>query len=205
LRLLLVRHGETAFTEQRRYSGRGDIPLTERGGAQARAVARRIADAGRPIDAVVTSPLERCVRTAEIVVGGPRGPRGAPIVIDDDLVECDFGEWEGLTFADVRARWPDEMTRWLASTAVAPPGGEALDAVAARVERAAARVRANYPAGTVVVVSHVSPIKLMLRDALAAGHAFLHRCHLDPAGLSTIDSWPDGGVSVRAVNETAHL
>jgi probable phosphoglycerate mutase len=199
LRLLLVRHGETAFTAQRRYSGRGDIPLTERGLAQARAVARRLAGANRPIDAVVTSPLERCVQTAEIVAGG------APIVVDDDLVECDFGEWEGLTFGDARARWPDEMGRWLASTAVAPPGGEALDGVAERVERAAARIRTSYPAGVVVVVSHVSPIKLMLRDALAAGDAFLHRCHLDPAGLSTIDTWPDGGVSVRSVNETAYL
>jgi ribonuclease H / adenosylcobalamin/alpha-ribazole phosphatase len=200
LRLLLVRHGETALTAQRRYSGRGDIPLSERGLAQARAVARRLAGIGRPIDVVVTSPLERCVGTAEIVSAG-----GAPIVVDDDLVECDFGEWEGLTFADARARWPDEMTRWLASTAVAPPGGEALQQVAERVERAAARIRTGYPTGTVVVVSHVSPIKLMLRDALDAGDAFLHRCHLDPAGLSTIDTWPDGGLSVRSVNDTAHL
>jgi ribonuclease H / adenosylcobalamin/alpha-ribazole phosphatase len=199
LRLLLVRHGETELTAQRRYSGRGDIPLSERGLVQARAVARRIAGAGRPIDAVVTSPLERCVGTAEILAAG------APIVVDDDLVECDFGQWEGLTFADARARWPDEMTRWLASTAVAPPGGEALRQVAERVERAAARIRAGYPAGMVVVVSHVSPIKLMLRDALDAGDTFLHRCHLDPAGLSTIDTWPDGGISVRSVNDTAHL
>jgi ribonuclease H / adenosylcobalamin/alpha-ribazole phosphatase len=199
LRLLLVRHGETELTAQRRYSGRGDIPLSERGLVQARAVARRIAGAGRPIDAVVTSPLERCVGTAEILAAG------APIVVDDDLVECDFGEWEGLTFADARARWPDEMTRWLASTAVAPPGGEALRQVAERVERAAARIRTGYPAGMVVVVSHVSPIKLMLRDALDAGDTFLYRCHLDPAGLSTIDTWPDGGISVRSVNDTAHL
>jgi probable phosphoglycerate mutase len=192
LRLHLLRHGETAYTAERRYSGRGDIPLTERGLAQAGAVARRLA--GTSIDAVVTSPLERCVRTAEIVAAG------APIVVDEDLTECDFGDWEGLTFADVRARWPDEMARWLASTAVAPPGGEALDRVAERVERAVARVRANHPSGVVVMVSHVSPIKLVLRDALAAGDPFLHRCHLDPAGLSTVDLWPDGGVSVRGVN-----
>jgi len=199
LRLLLVRHGETQFTAQRRYSGRGDIPLTERGLAQAGAVARRLAAIGRPIDAVVTSPLERCVRTAEIVAAG------APIAVDDDLVECDFGEWEGLTFADVRSRWPDEVAGWLASTATAPPGGEALDAVAVRVERAVARLRTNQPSGVVVVVSHVSPIKLVLRDALDAGAGFLHRCHLDPAGLSTVDFWPDGAVSVRGVNEVAHL
>jgi ribonuclease H / adenosylcobalamin/alpha-ribazole phosphatase len=199
LRLLLVRHGETRFTAQRRYSGRGDIPLTERGLARAGALARRLAAIGRPIDAVVTSPLERCVRTAEIVAAG------APIAVDDDLVECDFGDWEGLTFADVRSRWPDEVAGWLASTATAPPGGEALDAVAVRIERAVARLRTNQPSGVVVAVSHVSPIKLVLRDALDAGAGFLHRCHLDPAGLSTVDFWPDGAVSVRGVNEVAHL
>jgi probable phosphoglycerate mutase len=199
LRLLLVRHGETAFTAERRYSGRGDVPLTERGLAQADAVARRLAAIGRPIDAVVTSPLERCVRTAEIVAAG------APIVVDQDLIECDFGDWEGLTFADVRSRWPDQVAGWLASTAAAPPGGEALDAVAARVERAVARLRTNQPSGVVVLVSHVSPIKLVLRDALDAGAGFLHRCHLDPAGLSTVDFWPDGAVSVRGVNDVAHL
>ena len=56
-----------------------------------------------------------------------------------------------------------------------------------------------------MVVSHVSPIKLILRDALAAGDAFLHRLYLDPAGLSTVDFWPDGGVAVRTVNDTSHL
>jgi probable phosphoglycerate mutase len=57
----------------------------------------------------------------------------------------------------------------------------------------------------VVVVSHVTPIKLILRDALAAGDAFLRRCHLDPAGMSIVDTWSDGAVSVRGINDVAHL
>ena len=68
-----------------------------------------------------------------------------------------------------------------------------------------AELRQAYPTSVVVVVSHVSPIKLILRDALAAGDAFLHRLYLDPAGVSVMDVWPDGGVAVRSVNETAHL
>ncbi|GIJ68297.1 bifunctional RNase H/acid phosphatase [Virgisporangium ochraceum] len=198
LRLLLVRHGETTRTAERRYSGRGDVPLTERGLAQARAVAARLA--GVPLAAVVTSPLERCVRTAEVIALAER----APIVVDEDLVECDFGEWEGLTFRDVRERYPTELETWLGSTAVAPPGGESLDAVAVRVDRAVERLRA-HGSGVVVVVSHVSPLKLILREALAAGDAFLYRCHLDPAGMSTVDMWPDGAVSVRSVNDTSHV
>lgn len=77
--------------------------------------------------------------------------------------------------------------------------------VAERATRAVAALCAAYPRETVVVVSHVSPIKLILRDALAAGDAFLHRLYLDAAGISVLDLWPDGGVAVRSVNDTAHL
>ena len=129
-----------------------------------------------------------------------------PVQVEPDLIECDFGEWEGLTFAEVRERWPEQLDAWLASPAVAPPGGESFDAVLARVrsvpDPAAGRAT---PPQTVVVVSHVTPIKLILKDALAAGDAFLHRLFLDPAGVSLVDSWADGGVAVRTVNDTSHL
>ncbi|WP_091558079.1 bifunctional RNase H/acid phosphatase [Micromonospora pattaloongensis] len=201
-RLLLVRHGETERTAQRRYSGRGDVPLSERGAAQAAATAARIAALAPSVAAVVTSPLARCTATAEAIAGALGG---TPVLPERDLVECDFGEWEGCTFAEVRERWPAEMDAWLASTSVAPPGGEAFIEVGARVRRAVSGLLQTYRGQTVVVVSHVSPLKLMLRDALAANDAFLHRLYLDPAGLSIVDTWPDGGVAVRAVNDTAHL
>jgi len=201
-RLVLLRHGETALTAERRYSGRGDVPLTARGLAQAKAAAARAAGLADRITAVVTSPLARCVATAEEVAAAAGG---APVVVEADLVECDFGEWEGLTFGEVRRRWPEALDAWLASTSVAPPGGESFEAVTARVRRVVTRLLAEYEDGTVVVVSHVTPIKLILRDALAANDALLHRLYLDAAGISIVDSWPDGGVAVRSVNETAHL
>ena len=201
-RLILVRHGETAMTKQGRYSGRGDVPLSDEGQAQAMAAGGRVAGISRDVAAVVTSPLGRCVRTAEIIAAELGG---VDVTVLDDLIECDFGEWEGLTFAEVQARWPDEMTRWLDSPKVAPPGGESFETVAKRSRAAVATVLRAYPASVVVVVSHVSPIKLILRDALAAGDDFLHRLFLDAAGVSTVDLWPDGGIAVRSVNETAHL
>ncbi|MFI7217012.1 bifunctional RNase H/acid phosphatase [Micromonospora maritima] len=201
-RLILVRHGETERTVQKRYSGRGDVALTERGRAQARATAARVAELAPSVAAVVSSPLSRCVATAEAVAARVGDP---PVRTDDDLIECDFGIWEGRTFAEVRQGWPGELDAWLASTRVAPPQGESFTTVAERTGRAVDRLRSAYPGETVVVVSHVSPIKLVLRDALAAGDAFLHRLYLDTAGVSVLDLYPDGGVAVRLVNDTAHL
>jgi probable phosphoglycerate mutase len=201
-RLILARHAETARNAEGRYAGRGEVPLSEAGLAQAAALAGRVAQLAPAVAAVLSSPLERCTATAAAIAAAAGGP---PVSVEADLVECDFGEWEGHTFAEVRAQWPDEVDAWLASTSVAPPGGEALQQVATRVRRAAASLREAYPAAAVVVVTHVWPLKLLLRDALGAGDLFLHRLYLDAAGLSVVDSYPDGTVAVHTVNDTAHL
>ena len=198
LRMVVLRHGETAYTAEKRYSGRGDIPLSEAGREQAARSAARVRALAPDLAAVVSSPLKRCLETAAAL-------GDLPIHVEDDLIECDFGEWEGLTYADVRARYGPEQDRWLASTAVAPPGGESFQQVAMRVRRAVRGLQERYEGKQIAVVSHVTPIKLLLRDALAASDSFLFRLYLDPAGISVVDSWPDGGVAVRSVNETAHL
>ena len=202
-RMLLVRHGATALTAQGRYSGRGDVPLSTIGEAQATAAGVLVAARAPGAVAVVSSPLSRCTATARAIATELGGD--VPVRIDPDLVECDFGSWEGLTFAEVRSRWAVELDAWLADPSVAPPGGESFAAVATRVRRATTALLSAYPASAVVVVSHVSPLKLMLRDALAGGDGFLHRLYLDAAGVSTVDYWPDGGVAVRTVNDTSHL
>ncbi len=201
-RLVLVRHGETDLTAQGRYSGRADVPLSHKGRLQVMATAARlttvVAKAGRRGDALHCRGAWRPPRRS-------RGTSTSRYGCRRDLIECDFGEWEGLTFAQVREGWPDELAAWLESPAVAPPGGESFQDVATRVRAAVDDLLAQYAGETVVVVSHVTPIKLILRDALAAGECFLHRLFLDAAGISIVDSWPDGGVAVRVVNETAHL
>lgn len=201
-RLILVRHGETALTAQGRYSGRGDVPLSRHGEVQAMAAGALVAALAGNIAAVVSSPLQRCTRTAELIADECGKP---PMTTDDGLIECDFGAWEGLTFAEVAQRWAAEQAQWLNSTAVAPPGGESFQTVAKRVRAATAALRDAYPRQAVVVVSHVSPVKLILRDALASSDAFLHRLFLDPAGVSVVDLYADGVVAVRSVNETSHL
>jgi probable phosphoglycerate mutase len=165
-------------------------------------VARRLAVLVPRPAAVLTSPLSRCAETAAVVAAGCGG---LPVVTETDLTECDFGEWEGRTYEEVRAGWPVEFEAWQCSTGVAPPGGESFQQVAGRVRGVVAHLCVAYPALAVVVVSHVSPLKLMLRDALSAGDAVLHRLFLDPGGISLVDLYPSGAVAVRGVNDTSHL
>jgi len=196
---LLLRHGQTPMSVQKRYAGRTDAPLTDTGVRQAAAAAKRLAPAG--IDAIVTSPLRRAVRTAEEVAAAT----GVPVLADDGFRETDFGAWEGLTFAEVRERWPSEVTRWLADPDVAPPGGESFAAVSERVTAALHRVLAGREGQTVLIVSHVTPIKMLVAAALLAPPAALYRMHLDVAALCEIDWYADGPAVLRSFNDTANL
>jgi ribonuclease H / adenosylcobalamin/alpha-ribazole phosphatase len=197
---LLLRHGQTALSTERRFAGRGDIPLTEAGRRQAAAAASRLSARGS-IDVIVTSPLQRARRTAEAVAEAT----GAPLQVEDDLVEADFGKWEGLTFAEAATRWPDEMAAWLAGTDAAPPGGESFAAAAHRVLGALDRLLAAYRQRTLVLVSHVTPIKTLACRAILAPPAALFRIHLDVASLCEIDWFADGPALLRSLNDTAHL
>ncbi|BBY15326.1 bifunctional RNase H/acid phosphatase [Mycolicibacterium litorale] len=199
-RFLLLRHGQTELSVERRYSGRGNPALTELGRRQAEAAAAHLAQRGG-IDAVVSSPLQRAYDTAAAAAKA----LGLDVAVDEDLIETDFGTWEGLTFGEAAQRDPDIHARWLSDTSVEPPGGESFDAVAHRVRRARNRIIAEHGASTVLVVSHVTPIKTMLRLALNAGEGILYRLHLDLASLSIAEFYPDGGSSVRLVNQTAYL
>jgi probable phosphoglycerate mutase len=200
-RLLLLRHGQTELSAQRRYSGRGGDPeLTAVGERQATAAAARLSTRD-DVRAVVCSPLRRARRTAEVVAD----VLGTELSVHDGLIEADFGAWEGLTFAQARERDPDLHARWLADTAVAPPGGESMDVVHHRVRRVRDELLTAHGDATLVLVSHVTPIKSLLRMALDAGPSLLHRLHLDVASLSIAEFYPDGPASVRLVNDTSYL
>lgn len=195
----LLRHGQTPMSVQKRYAGRTDAPLTEVGVQQAAAAAKRLASAG--LGVIVTSPLRRTVQTAQAVAA----VTGAAVVTDDGFRETDFGAWEGLTFAEVRERWPAEISAWLADPDVAPPGGESFTDVSARVTEALDRVLAARAGQTVLIVSHVTPIKMLVAAALLAPPAALYRMHLDVAALSEIDWYADGPAVLRSFNDTSHL
>ncbi|MFD3707098.1 bifunctional RNase H/acid phosphatase [Nocardia sp. NPDC058658] len=199
-RLLLLRHGQTALSVERRYSGRGNPPLTELGREQAERAAKMLAAKG-DIAAVVSSPLQRARSTAEAAATA----LDVPLRILDGLTETDFGDWEGLTFAEAAQRDPQLHSDWLGDPSIPAPGGESFDQVRERIEGVRRDLVAMYPGQNVVVVSHVTPIKTLLQLALGVGPSLLYRLHLDLASLCLAEFYPDGGASVRLVNDTSYL
>ncbi|WP_233616829.1 histidine phosphatase family protein, partial [Actinomadura harenae] len=196
---LLLRHGETSLSIEKRFAGVSDVPLTERGLAQARAAARAVKD--RDVEAIVTSPLERCRATAAEVAA----VTGLDVRVEDGFRETAFGAWEGLTFREASERDPDALAAWLADPSAAPPGGESFEAVARRVRTALDKLKVRHRHKRVLVVSHVTPIKILVADALGAPLPSLYRMHLDTASLSRVDWYDDGPASLRSFNDVHHL
>ncbi|MGW8436969.1 histidine phosphatase family protein [Nocardiopsis sp. NPDC055879] len=198
-RLLLLRHGRTPLSVERRFAGRGDIPLTETGHAQAEAAARRAAEIG--VDVIVSSPLARTRLTA----GYAADLLGLPVELDEGFVETDFGTWEGLTFAQARERDAEHVDRWLSDPETGPPGGESFARVAERVAKARDALLERHRGRRVLLVGHVTPIKVIVQQAMLAPIEALYRMHLDTGCLTEVDCYADGPQVVRSLNDTAHL
>jgi broad specificity phosphatase PhoE len=197
--VLLVRHGSTAHSLERKFSGRNDLPLDDRGVRQARAVAAHLAQLPK-IDAVVTSPLRRARETAHIVAERI----GGTVETHDDLIETDFGTWEGRTIEEAHALSPDVLGRWLKGGDVAPPNGESFGQVEHRVSRAVDDIVVRHEGQRIVVVSHLTPIKILLRLALGAPEQTMFRFQLDTASLSAISYFRDGTSAVQMINNAEH-
>ncbi|MBB5933267.1 bifunctional RNase H/acid phosphatase [Streptomyces zagrosensis] len=200
---VLLRHGETALTPQKRFSGStgSDPQLSPAGRRQAEYAAAALAARGT-VQAIVSSPLRRCRETADAVAAR----LGLEVQIDEGLRETDFGAWEGLTFAEVRERYPADLTAWLASTRTAPTGdGESFAAVARRVALSRDKLIARHAGQTVLLVTHVTPIKTLVRLAIGAPPESLFRMELSAASLSAVAYFGDGNASLRLLNDTSHL
>ncbi|MGW4216522.1 bifunctional RNase H/acid phosphatase [Streptomyces bacillaris] len=200
---VLLRHGETALTPEKRFSGSGgtDPELSATGRDQAARAAAHFAALGT-VQEIVSSPLRRCRETAAAVADR----LGLEVRVDEGLRETDFGAWEGLTFGEVRERYGDDLTAWLADPETAPTGGgESFTEVATRVAATRDRLTARYAGRTVLLVTHVTPIKTLVRLALEAPAQAMFRMELSAASISTVAYYGDGNASVRVLNDTSHL
>jgi len=200
---VLLRHGETPLTPEKRFSGSGgtDPALSEKGMWQAARAAEALAARGT-VQAIVSSPMQRTRQTAEAVAIR----LGLEVRIEEGLRELDFGDWEGLTFAEVQERHPDDLAAWLGSAKAKPTGGsESFTTLTHRIGVARDKILARHPGKTVLVVSHVSPIKTLVRLALGAPPDSLYRMELSAASFCAVQYYTDGNASLRLLNDTSHL
>jgi probable phosphoglycerate mutase len=190
--LVLVRHGATELTASKRFSGglaSSNPGLTDEGRAQVREVGDWLSPIGDAVDVVVTSPVRRTRESAEILAER----LGVGLVEEPGFAEMEFGTWDGMTFEEVREQRPDEIESWLGSLDIAPGGGESFREVEKRVLDGLSRVLEKYAGQTVVVVSHVTPIKTLVAHAVDAPLDALFRMELSTASVSVVSFFGEPG------------
>jgi len=191
--LYVVRHGRTEANAAGLLLGRLDPELDEVGERQALAVARSLG----PVDRVVCSPLLRTRRTAEAFTVRD----GSPVEVDERWIEMDYGEFDGRPLTEVS---PETWELWRADLDWAPPGGESHRALGLRVRTALDDLFEASRTSELVVVTHVSPIKVALAWALGVGDEVAWRTFVAPASVMTVGAGL-AGPSLRGFNDTAHL
>jgi len=187
--LIVARHGRTEANREQRLLGRLDPDLDELGRAQAAALADHIG----PVDRIVSSPLLRTRQTA--------AAWGQVVDIDDRWIELDYGDLDGVPLASVG---PEVWQAWRSDLDYAPAGGESIGALGHRVRAACEDLRADAVDGTVVVISHVSPIKAAVAWALGVSDDVAWRMFVAPAAITTI-AVSESGASLHGFNHVDHL
>ncbi|MFZ5642295.1 MAG: alpha-ribazole phosphatase [Bacillota bacterium] len=199
-RLYLIRHGETVWNSEMKLQGHADIPLSERGIEQARALAGRLAS--RPMSAIYCSDLGRAVETAREIAAS----RGIEVIPDRALRELNFGEWEGLTFKQIKDKYGDmAMKWWSAPLSMRIPGGECLNDLVARVIPAVRAIVERHAGEHVAVVCHGGPVRCLVGTVLKMDLNNHWRIRQDNAALNIIDfsDWESGILAL--LNDRSHL
>lgn len=200
-RLLLVRHGETVANREMRYIGDRDDLLTERGRRQAEQLAEALRSL--PVTTVYSSPRRRTHDTAQPIAAA----HALPVMIADELRENSFGNWEGLSRDEVLSYSPEyaaSLHAWEANPTLGPPGGESIASMTTRVDTFAAMACDRHPGQTIILVSHVGPIKALIALTLGVAPVVAQHMFLDPATISVVD-WAGEQRVLRLFNSHAHL
>jgi len=200
-RLLLVRHGRTAYNAEVRFMGRLDIPMDEQGRAQVQAVAKRLADE-RPA-AIYTSDLGRARETALAIQAATAS--SPPIRVDARLTEGHFGAWQGQRYADLQAQDAERLAQWEADRLrVPPPNGEALSDLAGRVSAAYDDICAAHPDQTVIITAHGGSLQVLIVIALGLPLGAYWQVDMSNASLSELRIYDEGAV-LHLLNDTSQL
>ena len=199
LRLLLLRHGETAWNRERRYQGWTDTPLSAEGLLQAEAAARELKEYA--ITAVYASPLQRARDTAAAIAA----PHGLEVETDPAFKELAFGQWEGLTLDEARAGFPSVYDGWARTPhLISPPGGESLAQARERVLAGLERLRAGHPDEIVCLVAHGIPVRILILEVLGLPLERIWSLHSAPTGISELE-FRDDWTALHRMNTLVHL
>lgn len=209
--VVLIRHGRTHLTETKRISGRGgeDPKLSELGRADAKSAASAIARIGNsgpwsflsPVSAIVSSPIQRAVDTANIIAN----ELGLSVTMNDSIAEISFGDWDGFTNEEAKSKWPTEFAAWQGSWEIAPPNGEALADFDSRVMTGLFEIVAENAGRTVAIISHVMPIRGIVRRAIAGGTSAYWAPQISPCSISILRFWGKQAAEIITLNSTSHL
>jgi probable phosphoglycerate mutase len=209
-RLILARHGQTTWNASRRFQGQTDVPLDETGLAQAAALGRKLASdlANTPtLRAIYTTDLQRAHQTAQIIAQAllKTAHQAPPLVIEPRLREMHFGDWQGMTYAEISRSTPQALAQWEADLArFSPPNGETMGQFAARVGEALDAIRVAHQDGAALVVAHGGPLQLMVCLALGLPADRFWQFQLSNASLSELNFYPAGAI-LNLFNDTSHL
>ena len=200
--LLLIRHGETMWNREKRFQGATDIPLSDKGRAQARRVAGFLAD--MPLDAIYSSPLQRALDTATAVAEG----HGLEVGIVNDIQEINVGEWSGKTWDEIRHLWPELEKRWSADpyTSDPPPGGEDYRDFQNRCIRALDEIAGAHDDGQqVAVICHGGVIRAVMNELLGLTWTTRGKIYSKNCSVTRL-RWKAGGtVVIDGFNDSCHL
>ena len=197
-RFILVRHGETPASIEGRFAGTTDVPLTDQGQEQVRALARRLRQVR--VDAMFVSPLLRCVQTAEPITE----LTGRKPTLTAEIRECDFGSWENLTGTEIRDEYGDAFRSWIDDQSTAPHGGESWDDLGGRVGGWFTSASERYDGRTVLAVTHGGPIMWLSRHVAQGSSIGIFSFEIDPASVTVVQRrgpfW-----RIKLLNDTTHL
>jgi 2,3-bisphosphoglycerate-dependent phosphoglycerate mutase len=198
-RIIAIRHGETAWNVDTRLQGHLDIALNAKGLWQAQQVARALAD--EPIEAIYSSDLLRAWHTASAIAQIAE----APLVASQDLRERGFGSFEGKTYAEIEAQWPEASLRWRKREPDwAPPGGESLLALRQRISGAVDALAPQHMGGQIVLVAHGGVMDVLYRLATGQELQAPRSWHLGNAAINRL-LWTREGITLVGWGDTAHL
>jgi probable phosphoglycerate mutase len=198
--IILVRHGQTEWNRVEHFRGRADVPLNAVGLAQAEVTGLRVASEWQPV-AVYSSPLVRAIRTGEAIAKH----FDLPVNLHSGIADIDYGEWQGLTPDEVKARWPDIYHAWYDQPHLARiPGGETLDDLRTRGMAAVNELAAHHDEQTIVLVGHTVINRIILLGVLGLSNDRFWHLHQDTCAINVFEV-KNGDYVLVSLNDTCHL